>query len=158
MSKSLEDILNGDTEDQTVTASPDETVSSSAAQTQAEEDDTSVGVTPEGADVTSTASAAIHQEIEDQDDAATEGDTEGDTETEIVEQPQVPEADVTFIAKLLHFTKPVTLYGNRDATKVIGSYKGTVRQVDLAIRGVAPIEYTVISAGNKIVKRAFIHI
>ena len=154
MSKSLEDILNGNTEDQTVTASPDETVASSAAQPQAEEDDTSVGVTPEGADVTSTASAAIHQELEDQDDAA----TEGDTETEIVEHPQVPEADITFIPKLLHFTKPVTLYGNRDATKVIGSYKGTVRQVDLAIRGIAPIEYTVISAGNKIVKRAFIHI
>lgn len=147
MSKSLEEILNGTTEDETVTVSPDETVTEpdpavvasivdDATAVAGTEDDTTV-VTP---------------------DTETD-DNEGNTLPQ-VEEGEITETvvDTTFVPQVIHLTKAATLYGNRSATKVIGAFKGTVRQMDLAVNGIAPIEYTVISAGNKIVKRAFIHI
>lgn len=147
MSKSLEEILNGTTEDETVPVSPDETVTEPdpAAVASVVDDATAVAGTEDDTTVVTP-------------DTETD-DNEGNTLPQ-VEEGEIAETvvDTTFVPQVIHLTKAATLYGNRSATKVIGSFKGTVRQMDLAINGVAPIEYTVISAGNKIVKRAFIHI
>ena len=150
MSKSLEDILNGTTEDETVTVSPDEGVTEpdpTASTTVAGDDETAVAATEED---DTTAVTTPDPEMDDNED---------DTLPQ-VEEDEIKEAvvDTTFVPQVIHLTKAATLYGNRSATKVIGAFKGTVRQMDVAVNGVAPIEYTVISAGNKIVKRAFIHI
>lgn len=83
-------------------------------------------------------------------------------QADVDEVESAPEATVepitTFEPKQVRLTKSATLYANMSATKVIGVYKGIVRQVGASVNGVAPIEYTIVSCGNKVTKRAYIHI
>lgn len=163
MSKTLEDILSGNNPaaEEELESSADTTIpatvntadiddNADATPTQVEpEEDSSINDTDDTKDSKDNVSSNEPESTVDDED---EIEPEQNTNTVVAEEPG------QFESRIVHLNKAATLFSNTSGTKCIGSYKGTIKITGPAINGVAPIEYTVVACGNKLKKKAYIHI
>lgn len=72
--------------------------------------------------------------------------------------PAEPETCEASEARIIHPRRRVTLYRDAACTKPIGTHSGAIRVLFPDAKNVSLAEYTVVSAGKRITKRAYIHI
>lgn len=164
MAKKLEDILNESDTPVGSGAAPTEVINESGdADASAVADKSEVdAVIDTEADATSVAVVGGVEGTETAQEPATAESNEvaestPDAMEDADEVTEIGTCDVSE-ARIIHPRRRVTLYRDAACTKPIGTYSGTIRVLFPSAKKASLAEYTVISAGKRITKRAYVHV